>query len=246
METGHGSHIGRLRRINQDSYTLGKTKDGAAYFAVADGLGGHKGGEIASRMLIDELDEFLTGFDASKSVAEGKIQETLKDRIKILNSHIMRKGRDDESLTGMGSTLTFCLLSGGEAHVFHVGDSRLYRIGNNIIEKVTKDHSYVEELIDSGEITRDEAEHHPNKNLLTRAVGTDESLKVDYVKFQLRKEDIVLICSDGLTNYASEEEIKHIVLNNTSSQAVSKMIQTANDNGGGDNITAIVFKPEVY
>jgi protein phosphatase len=247
MEVGYESHIGKMRKINQDSYMVGKTMDGMPCFAVADGLGGHRGGETASKMLIEELSEFLSMFNASDHSSENKLEYVLKEQIKTINKHILERGKKDESLAGMGSTLTFCVItSGKQVHVFHVGDSRLYRISQKAMERMTRDHSYVEELIESGEITRSEAEHHPNKNLLTRAVGTDASLEVDYTVFELNKGDAVLICSDGLTNYVPEDDIRQIITDNTCSQGAQKLIQTANDNGGGDNITAIVFKLEVH
>ncbi|MBF7095854.1 Stp1/IreP family PP2C-type Ser/Thr phosphatase [Alkalibacter mobilis] len=245
MRIGFGTDIGRQRRVNQDALLATEAKDGVAVFAVADGLGGHKGGEIASRMLIDEIGNYFKNTSISSFNDFRHLKAAVMQEIESINSKIYHAGLGDQDLLGMGSTLTMCISNGDQLHIFHVGDSRLYVFETDSFKKLTKDHSLVESLVEAGEITREEAKRHPNKNVLTRAVGTDENTNVDYVNFQLQNGQRFLICSDGLTNYVEEDKISEIVLEYDPQEAVNKLIETANENGGGDNITAIIFAPEV-
>lgn len=243
MRLGHGSHIGKVRKINQDSYWVGTSKDDRPVMVVADGLGGHRAGEVASKMMADAVADYA----ASNSWPD---LETLKEEwVKAIyeaNAAIYAAGQSDENLASMGTTVTMLVQSGYYISVFHVGDSRLYLLRDQVLKRLTKDHSMVENLIDSGEITREEAKTHPSRNMLMRAVGTDPAVEVDAFDLSWESGDVYLLCSDGLTNFVEEEDIKEILLqDDDETSAVEQLIHRANAHGGGDNITAIIFKPEV-
>lgn len=243
MRLGHGSDIGKVRKINQDSYWIGASKDDRVVLAVADGLGGHRAGEVASKMLVDAI---------AKYALETSWQDldTLKkhwvEAILAANADIYQAGQADEKLAGMGTTLTMLVQSGYYLTAFHIGDSRLYLVRDKEITKLTKDHSMVQSLLDSGEITEEEAKVHPSRNMLMRAVGTDPNVEVDAFDITWEEGDTYLLCSDGLTNFVEESDIKEILIQEMDEEsAVRQLIHAANANGGGDNITAIIFKPEV-
>ncbi|NTW72319.1 MAG: Stp1/IreP family PP2C-type Ser/Thr phosphatase [Eubacteriaceae bacterium] len=245
MEIGYRSDIGKVRKVNQDSFLVMDDKDGITAFAVADGLGGHKGGEVASSMVIQELEKYFSKGEIIPGADYENIKESIIAKIKIINQLILQRGQNDGSLSGMGTTLTLCFLNDRLLQIFHVGDSRMYVYGNGVLDRITTDHSLVEQLIASGEITEEEAYDHPNKNILTRAIGTDKDIEIDYYVKNIRKNDIFLLCTDGLTNLVHEDEIRKIISENSCTKAVDLLVKTANENGGRDNITVISFKPEV-
>ncbi|QSX08743.1 Stp1/IreP family PP2C-type Ser/Thr phosphatase [Alkalibacter rhizosphaerae] len=243
MKVGHGSHIGKIRKLNQDAYWVGTSKDGRPVLAVADGLGGHRAGEVASQMLVTAIETFA---ETHQWDQVDLLKRDWVNAIQRANREIYEAGRSDEKLAGMGTTLTMMIQSGSHIHVFHVGDTRLYRIRKDGMEKVTKDHTLVESLLESGEISLEEARQHPNRNMLMRAIGTDPTLEVDVLDLDWVEEDLYLLCSDGLTNYVDEQQIWEIIkMTDQPSDSVQQLIDAANAHGGGDNITAIIYKPEV-
>lgn len=230
--------IGRKRDLNED-YVLYFKSHNYNLIMVADGMGGHNGGEVASKLACLSIRDFVYN---NYNSYEDK-QELLRDAFVLANKKVYEASVESEKLKGMGTTVTCCLLMGENVVVGHVGDSRGYRITKDYINKFTEDHSFVQQLINNGTITPEEAKHHPQKNLITRAIGADEYVVVDISEFQLNDGEIILLCTDGLTNYISEEEIKIIVLE--SENPVKALIDLANERGGADNISVVMAQKEV-
>jgi protein phosphatase len=227
------SDVGRQRQGNEDSYL-----ERSPLFAVADGMGGARAGEVASRMAVEQ-------FEADFDSAEGTPEEQLADVVRAANRQIYKLAQEDSEHAGMGTTLTSALVTGNEISIGHVGDSRLYRFRGGDLERLTHDHSLVEEFVRQGKLTPAEAEVHPQRSIITRALGTEPEVEVDTYTFAGRDGDIYLINSDGLTGMASEEIITEILQEGGPLEEVAqKLIQAANDGGGRDNITVVLFRLE--
>ena len=224
----HATHVGKVRKNNEDALIFIEPET----FVVADGMGGAAAGEIASQMLVDTAKNFLP------NVPEPWSEDILKKTILKANAAILRTAAENENYRGMGTTATILHIYDGRAYFAHVGDSRIYRLKNNQLEQITEDHSYVEELVRRGELTPEEARFHPLKNLLTQAVGVIEEIEVDTASFPVESGDIFLLCTDGLTNMISDETIAEIL--RESASPVDDLIAAALQNGGHDNISAIV------
>lgn len=222
------THVGKVRKNNEDALIFIEPET----FAVADGMGGQAAGEVASRMLIDTAKNFLP------LVPEPHNEDILKKVIMKANAAILREARNNPNYRGMGTTATILHIYNRRAYYAHVGDSRIYRLQNKILEQITQDHSYVENLVRKGEITPAEARVHPMKNLLTKAVGAVPEVEVDTASFSVNIGDIFLLCTDGLTNMIDDAEIAKILL--ISENPAESLIQAALDNGGTDNISVIV------
>lgn len=233
--------IGKARSMNQDSFLVSENKDnGLNLYVLADGMGGYKGGEIASKVAITAVSKFiLEKFDEIQKDKQS-ILNLIEDSIEFANSAIYEESEQDEELQDMGTTLEVVLIYKGKVYIGHIGDSRIYRIRKNKMKKITTDHSYVEKLIQDGEITREEAYNHPKKNLLIKALGTDEQAEPDVIYTVLNKNDVIVMCSDGLTNMVREEKILDIIKMNTDDMT-GILINEANFAGGLDNITVIVI-----
>jgi PPM family protein phosphatase len=232
LRTGHLTHPGRKRRHNEDSYV-----HEPPLFAIADGMGGAKAGEVASGLAVEalQLRPELSGDDESYVV----------DLIQDANRKVYTRASQDAEASGMGTTMTVALVDAANDRVTfgHVGDSRAYRIRNDELEQLTDDHSLVGELIRSGKLTREEAEVHPQRSVITRALGTDPDVDVDTFAVETEPGDIFLLCSDGLSGMVSDTKILSIVRENRGDlQAAAKaLIAAANRGGGEDNITVVVF-----
>ena len=232
--------IGKARSMNQDSFFVSENNDnGLNLYILADGMGGYKGGEIASKVAITAVSKYITEKFDSIAKDKNSILDLLEDAIIFANSAIYEESEQDEELQDMGTTLEVLIIYKQKVYIGHVGDSRIYRIRKNNMKKITTDHSYVEKLIQDGEITREESYNHPKKNLLIKALGTDEEVEPDLIYTVLNKNDMIIICSDGLTNMIKEKEILDIVLNNSSENVVEVLVDEANEAGGLDNITVI-------
>lgn len=240
MKYGIRTDRGLKRQLNEDNCNVLVGYPGIpACFVIADGMGGHKCGEVASKQAVDSVCNLLLKADWEKK----NISEMLRDIIVKVNDEIYNFSILDEATQGMGTTLIITVLKNRKLYIGHVGDSRVYIIREDSIEKVTWDHSFIEELVKNGSITRDEAVNHPKRNLITRAVGYELGLQVDTYEIDLKDNDIILLCTDGLTNMLTEEEILDIIKNNEEPQdACDTLIQKANNNGGEDNTTVIVGK----
>lgn len=239
MRCAYATNIGAKRKINQDACLAAEIEnDGIDYyvFAAADGLGGHRSGEVASQMAVDYIQNFLTDVNDYSNPLE-------MDRfVNAINAEIVRASIHDPELSGMATTLTLAILGNHKLAITQIGDSRAYRINSKGLSRLTKDHSLVQMLIDEGRLDPKDASRHPQKNVITRALGTDSMVTIDLYEYDVCPTDIFLVCTDGLYNMVSEEEILRIVRENSSLEsAVKELINTANDNGGNDNITVLLF-----
>ena len=231
--------VGVKRKMNQDFVYASQQPVGNLenLFIVADGMGGHKAGDYASRCCVETMVETIENTPLIKPV------EVLKAAAKQANQKILEKSRSDKDYEGMGTTLLACTSRDNILYIANVGDSRLYIIDDRI-DQMTHDHSLVEEMVMRGELSRDKARTHPDKNIITRAVGVMDDLKVDFFDVSLNPGDIVLLCSDGLTNMVEDEDILKIVKRAESlEEAAHSLINAANDAGGTDNISAVLAEP---
>ncbi len=229
---------GITRNSNQDYYFVAEDLE-FPLFIVADGMGGHKAGEIASKMVVETISKYL--YDRKDKIIENQnILFYIKESIKHANKETYEKALQTEGCLGMGTTVTLAYIGKEAIYLGHVGDSRAYLISENKIEQITEDHSLVNALIKTGDITREEARNHPQKNLITRAVGTEEGIKVDTYIIRYNQGDKLLLCSDGLTNMVDEIKILEIINKEKDlNKANKKLIELAKENGGLDNITLI-------
>ncbi|MDD6484083.1 MAG: Stp1/IreP family PP2C-type Ser/Thr phosphatase [Clostridiales bacterium] len=242
MQFGAVSDIGRVRKINEDSFFVSKNEL-FPYIIVADGMGGHEAGEVASRMMTDIVENHLRrNLDGEMDYVEAG--EAIRQAFVAANSIIYTYAKNHYKVMGMGTTATLAMIFKGKLIAAHVGDSRGYKLYSGHIEQITKDHSYVMELVARGDITMEEAKHHPKKNFITRAIGAEDIVRVDISIFPYEGET-VLLCSDGLTNFVEDNEILEYMLNADNLQCgVERLVRLANERGGRDNITAAAMKKE--
>ena len=232
--------IGRKRQLNQDFIYLSETPIGNLpnVFIVADGMGGHNAGDYASRYAVETVvEEIGASFEKNPVKIMGRA-------IDKANAMIRQRAREDVSLNGMGTTMVIATCMGKYLEVANVGDSRLYVVHENRIEQVTQDHSLVEEMVRMGGIDRASARNHPDKNIITRAIGARDYIEADFFNLELQTGDMILLCSDGLTNMIEDDVIYRILTNGRSlKNRVEELVETANQNGGKDNISVIVIEP---
>lgn len=240
MEVYAKTDIGKSREMNQDYYYVSDEKDEIKLYILADGMGGYNGGEIASRLAVQSVINYVKEHFSSIELNKEAIAAFIKQSIEYANQVVYNKSKTEEELSEMGTTLEVCIIYNNKVFIGHVGDSRVYRIRKQFIRKLTIDHSYVEKLVKDGTITREESYTHPKKNMLTKALGCDETIEPDILVKGFLKNDIILMCSDGLTNLVSENEIYGMLMTNVET-AVDNLIQRANNNGGLDNITVIII-----
>jgi len=226
------SDTGRQRRSNEDSYF-----ERAPVFAVADGMGGARAGEVASRMVVELLDEGLPD--------GGSDEERLAERVREANARIHERAASDTDRAGMGTTLTAACVGDHSVAIAHVGDSRAYRMRDGELEQITRDHSLVGELVRRGKLTEAEAEDHPQRSVITRALGPEATVDVDTWSYPAQAGDVFLLCSDGLTSMVPEEQIADQLRGASSlKEAGRRLIEEANERGGRDNITVVLFTLE--
>ncbi|MDP4093850.1 MAG: Stp1/IreP family PP2C-type Ser/Thr phosphatase [Bacillota bacterium] len=237
------SDKGKIREINEDSYNVIAGYPGIPVsFIIADGMGGHNSGEIASKMAVDSISSFILQY-AERFVNEEVISEAIMEAVKKANEEIYTEAAQHKSNSGMGTTLTVAVINNKKIYIGHVGDSRAFLIRNNEMTLLTTDHTYIEELVKNGSITREEALSHPKKNVLVRAVGCEENINVDIYVYDIQEGDICLLCTDGLTNMLSENELLDIVKSSEDPEYICKeLVNNANIRGGEDNITVIVVQ----
>lgn len=244
--------IGRKRQRNEDSYLV---NDKIGLYIVADGMGGHAGGEFASKIAVSTVEEIIRGedrvrsnvptesyLDTDPSAAEGQEQERLKEAINRAGNMIVRRAFEDPELKGMGTTSTVMFVSNDKAYIAHVGDSRAYCVRDGQIIQITEDHSLVHEQLKSGLITEEEAKTHQLKNIITRSVGVQEEVEVDTIVWKIQIGDSYLLCSDGLSNMVHDHELQDIITKFNAEQAARELVDLANSRGGEDNITLILLK----
>ena len=232
MKTFSKTDIGMVREVNQDYVYVSDLPVGKLpnLFIVADGMGGHKAGEYASRFTVEVVKDEL-----AKS-AEDSPEAMIRQAITSANQRLLETARQDSKLEGMGTTLVVATVIERTLYFANVGDSRLYLL-NRDIKQVSKDHSLVQEMVRLGGIKQEDAKNHPDKNIITRAIGAKDQVEVDFYEYRLKKGDIVLMCTDGLSNMVEDTEILHIVKGSRDIvEAVEELINKANENGGKDNI----------
>ncbi|HEY2371662.1 MAG TPA: Stp1/IreP family PP2C-type Ser/Thr phosphatase [Gaiellaceae bacterium] len=225
------SDTGRKRRRNEDSYVIAPP-----IFAVADGMGGAQAGEIASRLAAAALEDTDPGAKSGAERVTSLIQEA--------NRRVHERAIADPATSGMGTTMTVALVEGTKVTFGHVGDSRAYRFRDGTIEQITEDHSLVNELLKSGKLSPEEADTHPQRSVITRAVGTDPDVDVDSFTVEAEVGDVFLICSDGLTDMVGDEDIRSVLekFHNDLDRATKSLVSAANRGGGEDNITVVAFE----
>ncbi|SEJ11267.1 protein phosphatase [Propionispira arboris] len=227
------TNIGLIRQTNEDSYVCINPKT----YAVADGMGGHAAGEIASNLLINTIEDFF-----SEKFLITIDQDVLEKIILKANERILEKAKNHTEYAGMGTTASLLHIEADTCFWAHIGDSRIYLLRNNKLAQITQDHSLVWDLVLNGTLTQEEALVHPQRNMLTRAVGIDADVKVDKGSFALEKNDKFLLCTDGLTNMVNETEVKKIIESETIDDKAAALIDQALRAGGVDNITAIILE----
>ena len=232
--------IGKAREKNQDYYYIPSSQDDLQLFILADGMGGYNGGEVASKLATESLKKYTQNNFESIEKSKEKILELIGNAMEYANMVVYEKSKEEKELEGMGTTLEVCLIYNNKVYLGHVGDSRIYRIRKEVIRKLTKDHSYVQQLVEDGNITREEATNHPKKNMLTKALGCTPYVEPDIRARNVEKGDIIIMCSDGLTNMVTEQEIFEAVKENAE-KAPEVLVQKANNAGGYDNITVVTI-----
>jgi protein phosphatase len=224
---------GRQRRGNEDAFFAR-----SPLFAVADGMGGAQAGEVASHMAVEVLEQGLPD-------GAGSVEERLAARVREANARILELAQSDDHLAGMGTTLTAAYVGEDDLTVAHVGDSRLYRLREGTFERLTDDHSLVEELVRQGKLTPEEADEHPQRSIITRALGAEPGVEADSRTWPARADDVYLICSDGLTSMIPEARAAQVIQDAPSLEVAGRtLIDAANDAGGRDNITVVLFRLE--
>ena len=235
------SDVGKVREINEDAFYISNSLDEVQLYMLADGMGGYNGGEIASKLAIQSAKNYIENNFKEIEKDKDSIIQLIGSSIEYANMVVYEKAKENKELSGMGTTLDICLIYNNKVYIGHVGDSRVYRIRKEFMRKLTQDHSYVQKLVKEGTITPEEALHHPQKNMLMKALGCNAFVEPDVMVKGFLKDDILIMNSDGLTNLVSQEEIFKEAKKNIE-QATKNLVQMANDNGGYDNITVIIIK----
>ncbi len=240
MRISAKTDVGKVRPNNQDSYAAGEFQNGVTWVVVCDGMGGYRGGNIASSAAVKTISERITG-SYRENMTSSSIKNLLVTSITNANFEIFDMASANEELKGMGTTVVAALITKKAIYIAHAGDSRAYLASDGKLRQITKDHSVVQELVDSGEITREQAMDHPQKNLITRALGVEEIVKVDFTVEDIKGDETLLICTDGLTNEVTEDEILRVLSEKPFEEVADTLVDMANENGGNDNITAVAI-----
>jgi len=240
LNIGSFSDVGKTREINEDNFGSISGAFGILLI-ICDGMGGYKGGEIASQTAVKSIENHFEKLNGNYDPPQ-----EIYNAFNSANNSIIQNANNDSTLSDMGSTVVLVLLKDGLVHYANLGDSRIYRIRQGKILQLTKDNSLVQQMIDSNIITENEAKTHPKKHVITKALGIDADLEPEmYQPFKLQENDIIILCSDGLTEHVEEVEILNIAGNNSVSDAAIKLVDLANERGGSDNITIQVAKAGV-
>ena len=240
MEVFTKTDIGLVRKENQDSSAYSIISPGTVWAVICDGMGGARGGKTASIVAVEHITEVISRSYRSDMDGEA-ISEMLVRAVEESNSIIFRMSLDDAELSGMGTTCDLVFVRGSSVFVAHVGDSRTYSIRGGKILQLTEDHSVVQEMVNRGELTADEAMRHPNKNLITRAIGVSPEVHIDYIEAEFAYGDVILMCSDGLSNYVSKADMVRTVNENRGVMLIDTLVEAAKRHGGYDNITVTVI-----
>ncbi len=232
--------VGKMRQTNQDSYAAGELPGGVAWAVVCDGMGGANGGNIASATAVKMISDIISS-TYRQGMTANSIRTMLQSAVYSANVSVFDMSKSVAELSGMGTTVVAAVISGDLIQVVHAGDSRAYRVSDAGLQQITKDHSLVQDMIEDGRITPEEAKKHPKKNLITRALGVEESIDVDYNEERFEEGQALLICTDGLTNFVDASEISAILQHKQLQDCPEALVDAANAGGGGDNITVVII-----
>ncbi|WP_172369734.1 Stp1/IreP family PP2C-type Ser/Thr phosphatase [Sporosarcina jiandibaonis] len=238
------SDIGKKRAVNEDSAAVFTLPEGITLAVIADGMGGHRGGDFASSAAIQVIEEEFMKLKDREIDQEIDWTLWLKETIYHVNRFLFNYAKDHEDYKGMGTTLETAIIKNRSCHIYHIGDSRVYKIDPEGIRQVTVDHSYVNVLLESGEITKEEAAKHPQRNWIMKALGSERTIEPDYHSIELEKDSYLLLCTDGLSNKVDAESMHRIILSDCSlREKTEALVNLANKLGGEDNISVILLKP---
>lgn len=240
MKISANTDIGKIRRSNQDSYAVGELPDGAVWAVVCDGMGGHAGGNVASSSAAERISQEIKR-NYRENMSSASVKNMIEAAIVLANLDIIDGAEKNSELEGMGTTAVVVVKTQTVCVAANVGDSRCYRIHNGEVTQLTKDHSLVQEMVDAGLITAEESVHHPRKNIITRALGISDDVDVDFFDTEFEPGDRLLLCSDGLSNHIADSDIFECVTGEDADSYADRLISLANENGGSDNITAVVI-----
>ncbi len=231
---------GHVRETNQDAYAVGEFSDEVVWAVVCDGMGGAAGGNIASALAVKVISDKINASYREK-MRDMSIKNMLDSALTAANIEVYDMADAKPELHGMGTTVVCAIVRDNQAFIAHAGDSRAYVLSDGNINQITTDHSMVQDLLSRGKITNEQAANHPNKNIITRAVGVDKSIEIDFDQIDLDDNSTLLLCTDGLSNYVTNEEIVNLMSDGKHYAFADRLVQKANQNGGGDNITVVVI-----
>ena len=232
---------GNVRENNEDYFYISNSLDEVQLYLLADGMGGYNGGEIASKLAVQTAKNYIENNFKDIEKDKDSIIQLLGSSMEYANMVVYEKSKETPELQGMGTTLEICLIYNNKAYIGHVGDSRIYRVRKQFIRKLTQDHSYVQKLVKDGTITPEQAEKHPQKNILLKVLGCNAFIEPDVMVKGFLKEDVLVMCSDGLSNMVTQDDIYKMASGNIE-QATVDLVDKANENGGYDNITVVIIK----
>lgn len=234
------SDVGLVRAMNQDACACGEFPDGMAWAVVCDGMGGAASGDVASTTAVKIISERIQS-SYREGMQANSIRSVLFSAIEAANAVVWEMSRSNPALEGMGTTVVASIIRQDAVYVAHAGDSRAYRITENGITQLTRDHSMVQAMVDRGQITPLEAKDHPRKNIITRALGVDSRILIDFCEEPFEPNDVLLICTDGLTNMVEDEEIFSLAKQSPAGELPEQLVSLANRNGGLDNVTVVTI-----
>ncbi len=232
--------IGLARTSNQDSYAAGELPGSVAWAVVCDGMGGVAGGNLASSTAVKLISERISS-SYRAGMSSNSIKNMLVSAIIAANISIYEMGQENPDLTGMGTTVVVAIIAQETVYIAHAGDSRAYVLSNGKLNQLTKDHSFVQEMVDSGKLTPDEARDDPRKNLITRALGVNDDIRVDFCQEFISDDEVLILCTDGLTNFVEPNEIYELTDDGKFYEYAERLVNRANHNGGGDNVTVVTM-----
>ncbi len=231
---------GLMRDNNQDSYSVGEFTDGAVYAIVCDGMGGAAQGALASSRASAVIrDKLIAGYKSSLS--DISLKAILTSAVESANKEVYKLSLSDESFSGMGTTVVAMIAKEDFVYIAHAGDSRAYKLSGESYQQLTKDHSIVQRMVENGEITAEEAAEHPKKHIITRALGVDVDVRIDFAQETFDDNDIFILCTDGLTNYSNDGDLLDVAKDGAFYKYADRLVNLANQNGGGDNITVVAL-----
>lgn len=231
---------GHVRETNQDAYAVGEFSDEVVWAVVCDGMGGAAGGNIASALAVKVISDKINASYREK-MRDVSVKNMLDSALTAANIEVYDMADAKPELHGMGTTVVCAIVRDNQAFIAHAGDSRAYILSDGGINQITTDHSMVQDLLSRGKITDEQAANHPNKNIITRAVGVDKSIEIDFDQIDLDDNSTLLLCTDGLSNYVTNDEIVELMSDGKHYAFADRLVQKANENGGGDNITVVVI-----